>query len=74
MQPDVGIFVRVYEDLDRPALLERHRDGLRRFQEHRGTQPVPVDPTLEGLAEAIDEWLVRNASDSTGFDVVTLRL
>ena len=73
-RPDVGIFMRVYEDLDRPALLEKHRDGLRRFQEHRGTQPIPAEPTLEGLAEAIDEWLVRNASDSRGFDVVTLSL
>jgi hypothetical protein len=45
-KPEVGIYVRCYEEIPVTKLWEKHLDGIGRFKEHRDT--VPVDHTRFG--------------------------
>lgn len=39
-KPEVGIYVRSYEDIPIAGLWEKHLDGIQRFRTHRATGPV----------------------------------
>lgn len=39
-KPEVGIYVRCYEDVSVPELWNKHIDGINRFKIHRHTVPV----------------------------------
>lgn len=44
--PEVGVYVRAYEEVAVERLWEKHLDGIRRFKDHRDT--VPVDHSKFG--------------------------
>lgn len=39
-KPELGIYVRCYEDIPVTMLWQKHLDGIRRFKAHRNTVPV----------------------------------
>jgi hypothetical protein len=39
-KPDVGVYIRCYEDIPIARLWEKHLDGIERFRTHRNTVPV----------------------------------
>ena len=43
-KPEVGVYVRAYEDVAATKLWEKHLDGINRFKEHRST--VPIDHSV----------------------------
>ena len=72
--PKQGIYARVYDDFDAAPLHEKHLDGIERFREHRGAEPRPFEPTLEALAQAIDDFLQRRFADGEGPGMVVCTL
>jgi hypothetical protein len=57
--PEVGHFIKHAPGLDPAALYEKHLWGIERFRSHRGTAPVASEPTLVGVAKAIDGAFAR---------------
>jgi hypothetical protein len=60
--PDVGIYYKTCPGLAPAALYEKHLWGIHRFRSHKGTQPLPLDPTLLGVARAVDAAFARRAA------------
>lgn len=52
------IYYRSHPDLDVEPLFREHRRGIDKFRE-QGVAPCSIDPTLAGLARAIDAFLQR---------------
>jgi hypothetical protein len=60
--PQAGIYYKTCPGLEVPALFEKHRWGLDRFRAHKGTEPVPLDGTLLGVARELDAAFARRAT------------
>lgn len=48
--PEAGVFVRCYEEIPLTKLWEKHLDGIKRFRQHRRTQPRDHRPLAEPAA------------------------
>ncbi len=72
--PKQGIYARVYDDFDAAQLHEKHLDGVERFREHKGAEPRPFEPSLEALAQAIDDFLQRRFADGEGPGMIVCTL
>ena len=57
--PELKFFAQLHPVLGPAALHEKHRRGIERFRARRGTEPVPLDPTLPGVAREYDRALAR---------------
>ncbi|MBX9584188.1 MAG: hypothetical protein K2X87_28140 [Gemmataceae bacterium] len=60
--PEVGIFYKVCPGLAAGELYRKHLWGVGRFRAARGTEPVPLDGTLLGLAMELDAAFARRAT------------
>jgi hypothetical protein len=58
--PRSRILVRSSTAMTAASLFQEHHEAIERVEQH-GPEPVAIVPTLEGLAQAIDEFLVRRA-------------
>jgi hypothetical protein len=58
-RPELKVYVKTYPGLEPAALYEKHRWGIERFRTRKGTEPVPLDPTLSGVAREYDRALAR---------------
>lgn len=65
-KPDVDIYVRSYEDFSTHELWEKHLDGIRRFKEHRATDPIDHTAFMEParFMKMMDEFFSRFLSGS----------
>ncbi|MBM3475308.1 MAG: hypothetical protein FJX75_18760 [Armatimonadetes bacterium] len=69
--PECGLFARVYGEADVARLHAKHLDGIDRVSVHRGTEPIAIEPTLLGLAQAMDDYL-SSRGKGPGFVTCTL--
>jgi hypothetical protein len=51
--------VRIYSSLEVEPLYHKHRGKVARFAKAKRTTPLPFNPSLESVAAAIDEYMVR---------------
>jgi hypothetical protein len=59
--PEQMMHVRAYAGLGVEALYRKHRAKADLFARRQASRPLPFDPTLEAVARAIDEYLVRRS-------------
>ena len=52
--PKAGIYYRAFPGMAAEELHRKHIEGLDRFRLHKKTGPVPLEPTLEGVAREIE--------------------
>jgi hypothetical protein len=69
--PDSALYSRVYEGANVAQLQARHVDGMERLANHRGTVPAVIEPTLLGLARAMDDYFL-SRGEPPGFVTRTL--
>jgi hypothetical protein len=58
-QPQLRLYARTHPGLEPAALYEKHCRGIERFRTHKGTEPVPLEATLVGVAREYDRVLAR---------------
>lgn len=58
--PDTGLYYRTYYDRPLSRLLKKHRAGIQRFVEHKGTQPIVHEPDLSAFAENLVHFVGRH--------------
>lgn len=63
--PATGLYYQVCPGFEVAALLAKHRWGIGRFHTHRGTDPVPLEMTLLGVAQEMDDAFNRRAATSS---------
>lgn len=64
--PEAGIFYKVCPGMPAAELYAKHVWGVGRFRPARGTEPVPLDGTLLGVAQELDAAFARRAAVSPG--------
>jgi hypothetical protein len=58
-QPERKVYCKTHPGLEPAALYEKHRQGVERFRARKGTEAVPLDPSLLGVAREYDRVLAR---------------
>jgi hypothetical protein len=61
-QPGVKVYTKSYFGLEPTALYDKHQWGIDRFRTRKGTEPVPLEPTLVGVARECDRVFARRES------------
>jgi hypothetical protein len=69
-KPDLKVYFKVHAGLDPVALYEKHQIGINRFRARKGTVPVPLEPTLAGVAREYDVALARREGVAQHFRIV----
>jgi hypothetical protein len=60
--PEVGIYYKTCASLEPAPLYQKHLWAVERFRTHRDTEPVPLEPTLLGVAQELDAAFARRAA------------
>jgi hypothetical protein len=61
-RPMLKLYVKTHPGLEPAALYGKHHWSIERFRTRKGTEPVPLDSTLLGLAREYDRALARRES------------
>jgi hypothetical protein len=69
-QPQFKVYAQVHPRLQPDALSEKHLWGIEQFRSHKGTKPVPLEPTLRGVAEEYDRALALRLGVALQFRIV----
>jgi hypothetical protein len=70
-RPELKVYVRAHPGLEPAALHDKHRWGIERFRMRKGTEPVPLDPTLLGVAREYDRALARRQGVALRIRILT---
>jgi hypothetical protein len=70
-QPELGVYAKVHPGLEPAALYEKHCWGIERFRVRKGTEPVPLEPTLLGVAWEFDRLLARRTGAALRIRIVS---
>lgn len=70
-QPERQVYYQTHPGLEPAALHDKHRQGIERFRTRKGTAPVPLDPTLLGVARELDRALARREGVAPADEIVT---
>jgi hypothetical protein len=70
-RPGLKVYTKFHPGLEPAALHEKHRWGIERFRTRKGTEPVPLDPTLLGVAREYDRALARRQCVSLRIRILT---
>jgi hypothetical protein len=71
-QPVVKVYYKIHSALEPAALYDKHLWGIERFRTRKETEPVPLDPTLLGLARELDQALARREGVGQRIRVVSV--
>jgi hypothetical protein len=70
--PELKVYCKTYPGLEPAALHGKHRAGIERFRARKGTEPVPLDRTLLGVAREYDRVLARREGVSLRIRIVSV--
>jgi hypothetical protein len=70
-RPELRVYYKTQPGLDPGALFEKHRWGIARFETRKGTAPVPLEPSLRGVARELDRAVARRDAVSQRIRIIS---
>jgi hypothetical protein len=70
-RPELKVYAKIQPGLEPAALYDKHRWGIERFRTRKGTEPVPLEPTLLAVARELDRALARREGISLRIRIVS---